>query len=196
MGWKGRAGGIFETRAWAGGLKNGGLIGGGGFGLGIGGRLGGGFGDGGGELLCFDGIFVGEEGRGQLGNSLARGKGEGTVTQACAFGGLGKLLGNFFVGIEGRLGFIIAAKNFRKFQEKTKSVFGILLIDEVEVLLVKLGGIFFLIEIAVDVSRALQNDFVFGKFLQELIDGGSGLGDGTGVGEEAGFAQAEPRKIG
>jgi hypothetical protein len=47
------------------------LIGGGGFGADVGGRLGGGFGDGGGELGGFDFIFIGGEGAGQLGDSLS-----------------------------------------------------------------------------------------------------------------------------
>ena len=68
MGW---GGGIGEGGAGACGLSNGGLIGGGGFGANIGGRLGSGFGDGGGELGGFDFIFIGGEGAGQFGDSFS-----------------------------------------------------------------------------------------------------------------------------
>jgi hypothetical protein len=47
------------------------LIGGGGFGAGVGGRLGSGFGDGGGELGGFNFIFIGGEGAGQFRDSLS-----------------------------------------------------------------------------------------------------------------------------
>ena len=68
VGW---GGGIGEGGAGACGLSDGGLIGGGGFGANVGGRLGGGFGDGGGELGGFNFIFIGGEGAGQFGNSLS-----------------------------------------------------------------------------------------------------------------------------
>ena len=68
MGW---GGGIGEGGAGACGLSHGGLIGGGGFGADVGGRLGGGFGDGSGELGGFDLIFIGGEGAGQFGDSLS-----------------------------------------------------------------------------------------------------------------------------
>ena len=68
MGW---SGGIGEARAGACGLSYGSLIGGGGFGADVGGRLGGGFGDGGGELGGFDFIFIGGESAGQFGDSLS-----------------------------------------------------------------------------------------------------------------------------
>ena len=68
MGW---GGGIGEGGAGACGLSHGGLIGGGGFGADVGGRLGGGFGDSGGELGGFDFFFVGGEGAREFGDSLS-----------------------------------------------------------------------------------------------------------------------------
>ena len=68
VGW---GGGIGEARAGACGLSDGGLIGGGGFGADVGGRLGGGFGDSGGELGGFDFFFVGGEGAREFGDSLS-----------------------------------------------------------------------------------------------------------------------------
>ena len=68
VGW---GGGIGEGGAGACGLSDGGLIGGGGFGADVGGRLGGGFGDSGGELGGFDFFFVGGEGAREFGDSLS-----------------------------------------------------------------------------------------------------------------------------
>lgn len=177
-------------------MENSGLIGGGGLGLRVGGREGGGFGDGGGELLGFDGIFVGEEGGGKLGQALAGGEGEGAIAEAGATGGFGKLLGNFFVSLEGRFGLVVAAKDFRDLHEEAKAIPGFFFANKVKILFVELNGVFFFVEVAVNISAALQNDFIFGKILEELIDGGAGLGDGARICEEASFAQAKPRKIG
>jgi hypothetical protein len=62
---------VFEAWAWACGFEDRGLIGGCGFWLQIGGRLGGRFGHGSGELFGFDGIFVGKQSRRKFGDSLS-----------------------------------------------------------------------------------------------------------------------------
>ena len=59
-----------------------------------------------------------------------------------------------------------------------------------------MGGFFSFIEVSVNIGRALQDDFIFRKIFDELIDGVAGFGDGAGVGKQASFAEAEPREVG
>jgi len=59
-----------------------------------------------------------------------------------------------------------------------------------------MGGVFLFVQIPIDIGTAFQDDFIFWKVLDELVHGGAGFRDGAGVGEETGFAESEPRKIG
>ena len=193
VGW---GGGIGEAGAGACGLSDGGLIGGGGFGANVGGRLGSGLGDGGSELGGFDFIFIGGEGAGQFGDSFSGGEGEGTIAEASAFGGVGEFGHELFVGSHGLISFIVATIKIGEFHEDAKAVAGFFFSKEIEGVVVEADGIFFLVEIAVDIGAALEDDFVFGKVFEELGNGATGFGEGASVGEEASFTETKPGKIG
>lgn len=93
------------------------------------------------------------------------------------------------------IGFIVAAIEFGEFHEDTEAIARFLFSQKIEGVVVEADGIFFLVEIAVDIGTALENDFIFGKVLEKLGDGATGFGEGACVGEKASFAEAEPGKI-
>ena len=172
------------------------MIGCGGLGAGICGRLGGRFGHRGSELFRLDRILVGLEGGREFRNSLAGGKGEGAVSQAGPAICLRKFLGDFLIHPEGGFRFLVPTENFGKFHHNAETVLAFLLPQEIEILLVQMGGILLFVQIPENIGTALQDDFIFRKILQKLVDGGAGFGDGTGVGKETGFAESEPGEIG
>ncbi len=94
------------------------------------------------------------------------------------------------------IGFIVAAIEIGEFHEDTEAIAGFLFSQKIEGVVVEADGIFFLVEIAINVGASLKDDFVFGKVFEELGDGATGFGEGASVGEEASFTEAEPRKIG
>ena len=94
------------------------------------------------------------------------------------------------------IGLIVAAIEIGEFHEDTESIARFLFSKKIEGVVVKADGIFFLVEIAVDIGATLEDDFVFGKVFEELGNGATGFGEGASVGEEASFTKTKPRKIG
>ena len=91
---------------------------------------------------------------------------------------------------------IVAAIEIGEFHEDTEAIARLLFSKKIEGVVVEANGIFFLVEIAVDIGAALEDDFIFGKVFEKLRDGATGFGEGACVGEEASFAETEPGKIG
>ena len=94
------------------------------------------------------------------------------------------------------IGFIVAAIKIGEFHEDAKAVARFFFSEKIEGLVVEADGIFFLVEIAIDIGASLKDDFVFGKVFEELGNGATGFGEGASVGEEASFPETEPGKIG
>ena len=85
------------------------------------------------------------------------------------------------------IGLIVAAIEIGEFHEDAKAVARFFFSEEIEGVVVEADGIFFLVEIAVDIGAALEDDFVFGKVFEELGNGATGFGEGASVGEETSF---------
>lgn len=105
-------------------------------------------------------------------------------------------MGDFFIHLESRFRFFVATENLGKFHHDAEAVSALFFAHEIEVLFIKVGGVFLLVQIPVDIGAAFQDDFIFWKVLEELVDGCPGFGDGAGVSEEASFAKSEPREVG
>ena len=93
------------------------------------------------------------------------------------------------------IGLIVAAIEIGEFHKDTEAIARFLFSKEIEGVVVEADGIFFLVEIAIDIGASLEDDFVFGKVFEELGNGATGFGEGASVGEEASFTEAEPGKI-
>ena len=91
------------------------------------------------------------------------------------------------------IGLIVAAIEIGEFHKDTEAIARFLFSKEIEGVVVEADGIFFLVEIAIDIGAALEDDFIFGKVFEELGNGATGFGEGASVGEEASFTEAEPR---
>lgn len=85
------------------------------------------------------------------------------------------------------IGLIVAAIEIGEFHEDAKAVAGFFFSEKIEGLVVEADGIFFLVEIAIDIGASLKDDFVFGKVFEELGNGATGFGEGASVGEETSF---------
>ena len=139
------------------------------------GGLSGGFGDGRSNLSGFDLFFISGKGRRQVVPSFSRGKSKSPISQADGLGRFGKLFHDFFVGGEGLFGFVVSAINFRQLHEKAKTVHRILSFQMIESLFIEASGVFFFVQISIDVGTAFQDDVVLWKIFQELIDGPPGF---------------------
>ena len=126
-------------------------------------------------MSLFHGIFIGEECGWQVGNSLARGKGERAIAHACSPICFGKFLGNFFVDLESGFCFVVSPKHLGQLHEQAKAIGTLFFTQQVQFLLIELSGIFSLVEIAVDVAAALHDNFIFRKIFKEQVDGDAGL---------------------
>ena len=156
--------------------------------------MGGGFGHGGGDLGFFDLLLVFGQGRGQF-QTFPGSEGNGPIPQTQRLGRLGVFDHEFLVELERLLGFVIATVELGEFDEQTKTVAGFTIPDEIQGLVVQLGGILLFIEIAINIGAPFKNDLILWKILDEFGHGGFGFGQGPGIAKEADFAQTKPREI-
>ncbi len=64
------------------------------------------------------------------------------------------------------IGLIVAAIEIGEFYEDTEAIARFFFSEEIEGVVVEADGIFFLVEIAVDIGAAFEDDFVFGKVFE------------------------------